>query len=128
MAKEFYRSDRVADAVQRSLATLIPQEVSDPRLGIVNINAVTVTRDLAHAKVYVTLVGENDPVACKESVAVLNSASSFLRNLVGRKLTMRSTPRLQFIYDESSVRGQELRQLIDKAIASDSENRDESGG
>lgn len=128
MAKEFYRSDRVADAVQRSLATLIPQEISDPRLGIVNINAVTVTRDLAHAKVYVTLVGENDPVACKESVAVLNSAANFLRNLVGRSLTMRSTPRLQFIYDESSVRGQELRQLIDKAIASDSGNRDESGG
>lgn len=127
MAKEFYRSDRVADAVQRSLATLIPQEISDPRLGIVNINAVTVTRDLAHAKVYVTLVGQNEPAACKESVDVLNSASNFLRNLVGRDLTMRSTPKLQFIYDESSVRGQALRQLIDKAIASDSGNRDGSG-
>lgn len=123
MPKEFYRSDRVADAVQRSLAILIPQEISDPRLGMVNINAVTVTRDLAHAKVFVTLIGESDPESCKQSVSVLNSAANFLRNLVGRELTMRSSPKLQFIYDESSVRGQDIRQLIDRAVASDTANK-----
>lgn len=126
MPKEFYRSDRVADAVQRSLAILIPQEISDPRLGMVNINAVTVTRDLAHAKVFVTLIGQNDPESCKKSVSVLNNAANFLRNLVGRELTMRSSPKLQFIYDESSVRGQDIRQLIDRAIASDTENRNDT--
>lgn len=125
MPKEFYRSDRVADAVQRSLAILIPQEISDPRVGMVNINAVTVTRDLAHAKVYITLIGQNDPESCKQTVSVLNSAANFLRNLVGRELTMRSSPRLQFIYDESSVRGQDIRQLIDRAVASDTANRND---
>ena len=117
MAKEFTRSDRVADAVQRSLAQLIPAEIRDPRLGMVNINSVEVARDLTLAKVYVTFVGETNPQACQESVAILNKTASFLRTLVGRELTIRSTPRLQFYYDESAVRGQVLSNLIDRAVA-----------
>ncbi len=119
MAKEFHRSDRVADALQRSLALLIQQEVRDPRVGMININDVTVTRDLSYAKVFVTLVGENDEETCENSVAILNKASAFLRNLVAKELTTRITPRLQFYYDRSSVRGQELSNLIDRAVASD---------
>lgn len=124
MAKEYSRSDRVADAVQRSLARLIPAEIRDPRLGMVNINSVQVARDLTLAKVYVTFVGENDPRACHESVAILNSAANFLRTLVGKELTTRSTPRLQFYYDESAVRGQVLSNLIDRAVAADRANRE----
>lgn len=123
MPKEFTRSDRVADAVQRILAQVIPKEIRDPRLGMVNINAVEVARDLSLAKVYITLVGESDAAQCKQSAEILNRAASFLRNSVGRELTMRSTPRLQFIYDESAVRGQQLSSLIDNAIASDNANR-----
>ena len=119
MAKEFHRSDRVADAIQRSLALLIQQEVRDPRVGMVNINDVTVTRDLSYAKVFVTLVGAEDDEACETSVAILNKASPFLRNLVAKELTTRITPRLQFFYDKTSVRGQELSNLIDRAVASD---------
>lgn len=126
MAKEFTRSDRVADAVQRSLAHLIPAEIRDPRLGMVNINSVEVARDLTLAKVYVTFVGEDNPKACQESVAILNKTASFLRTLVGRELTIRSTPRLQFYYDESAVRGQVLSNLIDRAVAADRANRQDS--
>jgi ribosome-binding factor A len=126
MAKEFTRSDRVADAVQRSLAQLIPAEIRDPRVGMVNINSVVVARDLTFAKVYVTFVGEDNPKACEESVAILNKAASFLRTLVGRSLTTRITPRLQFYYDESAVRGQVLSSLIDRAIAADRANRGDS--
>jgi ribosome-binding factor A len=126
MAKEYTRSDRVADAVQRSLAQLIPAEIRDPRVGMVNINSVDVARDLTLAKVYVTFVGETSPKACQESVAILNKAASFLRTLVGRDLTVRSTPRLQFYYDESSVRGQVLSNLIDRAVAADKSNRRDS--
>jgi ribosome-binding factor A len=126
MAKEYTRSDRVADAVQRSLAQLIPAEIRDPRVGMVNINSVDVARDLTLAKVYVTFVGETSPKACQESVAILNKAASFLRTLVGRDLTVRSTPRLQFYYDESSVRGQVLSNLIDRAVAADKANRRDS--
>lgn len=126
MAKEFTRSDRVADAVQRSLAHLIPAEIRDPRLGMVNINSVDVARDLTLAKVYVTFVGETNPKACQDSVAILNKAASFLRTLVGKELTVRSTPRLQFYYDESSVRGQVLSNLIDRAVAADRANHQNS--
>lgn len=123
MAREFSRSDRVADAVQRSLAKLIPVEIRDPRLGMANINTVTVTRDLAQAKVYVTFVGQDDPDKGRESVAILNNASSFLRKLVGKDLTIRSVPRLQFYFDEAAVRGQKISSLIDRAVAADKANR-----
>lgn len=126
MAKEFTRSDRVADAVQRSLAQLIPAEIRDPRLGMVNINSVEVARDLTLAKVYVTFVGEDNPKACQESVAILNKTANFLRTLIGRELTIRSAPRLQFYYDESAVRGQVLSNLIDRAVAADRANHRDS--
>jgi ribosome-binding factor A len=123
MPKEYSRSDRVADAVQRSLAHLIPTEIRDPRVGLININAVEVAKDLTLAKVYVTLVGENDAKVCQDSVAILNKAANFLRNLVGKELTVRSSPRIQFYYDESAVRGQVLSNLIDRAVAADKANR-----
>lgn len=126
MAKEYNRSDRVADAVQRSLGRLIPAEIRDPRLGMVNINSVEVARDLTLAKVYVTFVGEDNPKSCQESVAILNNAASFLRTLVGKELTVRSTPRIQFYYDESAVRGQILSNLIDRAVAADRANKQDS--
>lgn len=119
MPKEYNRSDRVADAMQRSLATLIAKEIRDPRVGLVNINSVDVARDLSLAKVYVTLVGQTDAKVCQASIDALNRAASFLRTHVGNALTMRSVPKIEFYYDESAVRGQQLSNLIDKAIAAD---------
>lgn len=119
MAREFKRADRVADAVQRSLAKAIPNEVRDPRLGMVNINAVVVAKDLTMAKVYFTLVGEQDAARAKQAVEILNKVASFLRGIVCKDVALRISPRLFFYYDESSVRGQALSQLIDKAVASD---------
>lgn len=124
MPREFKRADRVADAVQRSLAQLIPMEIDDPRLEMVNINSVDVTRDLAHAKVYVTFVGQDDPELCAESVEILNRASNYLRNLMSKDLTMRSLPRLKFIFDAAAVRGQVLSALIEKAVAEDQSRKD----
>ena len=122
MPREFTRSDRVSDAIQRLLGQLIPQEIRDPRIGMVNINAVTVTRDMAYAKVYVTFVGMLDETASQEAAAVLNNASGFLRTFLAKELSMRTVPKLQFIYDKSAIRGQELSFLIDRAIAEDREH------
>lgn len=119
MPREFTRSDRVSDAIQRLLAKIIPQEVRDPRVGMVNINDVTVTRDMAYARVYVTFVGNDDEAQCLDAVGVLNKTSGFLRTFVAKELSMRTVPKLQFIYDKTSVRGQQLSSLIDKAIAQD---------
>jgi len=119
MAREFKRSDRVADAVQRSLAKLIQFEISDPRVGLVNINDVIVSRDLANAKVFVTFVGRDLDSECEEAAASLNKASGYLRTLLAKELNTRATPKLLFVYDKTSVRGQKLSNLIDKAIAED---------
>ncbi len=127
MAKEYTRADRIADAVQRFLAKAIRDEVRDPRLGMVNINAVDVTRDLSLAKVYVTFVGENDAEKCRVSTEILNKTANFLRSLLGKELTMRSSPRLSFIYDESNIKGQALSALINDAISADEQNRRNRG-
>ena len=119
MPREFKRSDRVADALQRSLAQVIQREVRDPRVGMVNINSVTVARDLTSAKIYVTFVGVDSDSESEESVVVLNKAASYIRNFVARDLSTRITPRLHFYYDAVAVHGQELSALIDKAVATD---------
>lgn len=124
MPKDYNRSDRVADAMQRQLALTIPKEIRDPRLGMVNINAVEVARDLSMAKVYVTLVGESDAKICRQSVDVLNRAANYLRGLLGREMTLRSVPKIQFYFDESAVRGQQLSRLIDEAVAQDKAGQD----
>ncbi len=122
MPREFLRADRVADAIQRSLAQAIQLEIQDPRIGMVNINSVVVTKDLAIAKVYVTFIGDDSFEDAEISVAVLNKAANFLRNIVSKDLTMRSTPKLQFFYDKTSIEGQKLSSLIDKVVASDKAN------
>lgn len=120
MPREFTRSDRVSDAIQRLLAQVIPAEIRDPRIGMVNINEVTVTRDMAFAKVYVTFVGVDDEKQSLDAAAILNKASGFLRTFLAKELSMRTVPKLQFIYDKTSVKGQALSSLIDRAIAEDS--------
>lgn len=122
MPREFTRSDRVSDAIQRLLAQLIPQEIRDPRIGMVNINDVTVTRDMAYARVYVTFVGSESEAQSIEAAAILNKASGFLRSFLAKELSMRTVPRLQFIYDKTAIRGQEISFLIDRAIAEDKQH------
>jgi len=125
MAREFHRADRVADAMRRELAQLIQHEVRDPRLGMVNVNDVEVSRDLATAKVFVTFVGEDDRNKIDISIEVLNKAAGFLRSQLARTIQMRSIPRLYFRYDETSVRGQALSALIEKAVNEDRKHQDD---
>ncbi len=122
MAREFKRTDRLGDAVQRVLAKLIQFEVRDPRIGMVNINDVVVSRDLANARVFVTFVGRDDEAECEIAAAALNKASGFLRSQLSKELDIRKTPSLQFKYDATSVRGQKLSALIDKAVGQDKNN------
>lgn len=119
MAREFKRTDRLGDAVQRILAQLIQTEVRDPRIGMVNINDVEVSRDLSFAKVFVTFVDKTTEEECIEGVEALNKAAGFLRSMLSKELDIRITPKLSFRYDATSVKGQQLSQLIDKAVKQD---------
>ena len=136
------RAQRVGDQIQKELASLIQLEVSDPRIGMVSITGVEVSRDLSHAKVYVTVMntlsedasvnqltlsspGELDRIEVEENIKALSKASGFLRTMLSKRLRTRSIPKLQFYYDNSIERGQQLSGLIDNALKAD---RDLSSG
>lgn len=123
MAKDFSRTRRIGEQMQRELATLIQQEIQDPRLGMVTVSAVEVSRDLAHAKVFITVLDDQQQ-DISASLDVLNRAGGFLRHELGRRMTLRTVPVLRFVYDESMARGNALSQLIDEAVKSDKQ-RDE---
>lgn len=119
MPKEYQRAERVADYLQQELALLIAREIRDPRLTLVDVTGVEVSRDLSTARVYVSFPGESTIEEDKEREGVLNGAAGFLRTQLAKDNTMRSTPRLKFFYDESIRRGSYLTKLIDDALESD---------
>lgn len=118
MPKDFARTDRVAEQIQRELAELIRLEVKDPRVRMVTLTAVEVTADYSHAKVYyTTLDGANSKVQ-----QGLERASGFLRSQLAHAMKLRVIPQLHFVYDISVERGAHLSQLIDQAVASDQQD------
>jgi ribosome-binding factor A len=123
MPKDFPRTRRVGEQLQRELADLIRDEVSDPRVGMVTVSAVDVTRDLAHAKVFIAVLGA-DSEQTAGSVDALNNAAGYLRKLLGQRLRLRTVPALHFHYDESFDRGARLSQLIDQAVSRDERDDD----
>ncbi|MBD1553758.1 30S ribosome-binding factor RbfA [Pseudomonas typographi] len=124
MAKEYSRTQRIGDQIQRELAQLIRREVKDPRVGLVTITAVDVSRDLGHAKVYITVMGAEGQDQVAQSLKVLGAAAGFLRTQLGKEMKLRSVPQLHFHYDESVARGAHLSALIERAVAEDSQHRD----
>lgn len=115
MAKDYARTERVAEQIQRELAELLRLEIKDPRVRMVTVTGVEVARDYSHAKVYYTaLEGANDAVQ-----QGLERASGFLRSQLAHSMKLRITPQLHFAYDPSIERGARLSQLIDQAVASD---------
>ena len=117
MPKDFSRSRRVGEQIQRELALLLQREVRDPRLSQVTIAAVKVTRDMSQATVYFTVLGDKKDIPPIQQA--LEKASGFLRHALGEQIVMRSLPHLKFVYDDSISRGAELSSLIDEAIAAD---------
>ena len=117
MPRDFPRERRIGEQVQRELSGVIRDEIKDPRLGMVSISAVSVSRDLGHAKVYVSVLG--DEVQAAESIEVLNHAAGFLRHRLGRTLHIRTVPELKFLHDRSLEEGARIGALINRAIASD---------
>ena len=109
------RLARIADQIQRELAELIRTEVRDPRVGLVTLTGVELSRDQSHAKVFFTVLGaQSDIDAALEG---LQRAAGFLRSQIAHRLSTRSVPELHFHYDESVERGMRLSKLIDEAVA-----------
>jgi ribosome-binding factor A len=130
MAKEYSRTQRVADYLQRELAALIQHEVRDPRVGMVNITGVNVSRDLGYAKVYYTVLGCDSVEDASEPTEVLNKAAGFLRSQMSRDSNMRRLPQLRFYFDSSVGQGRHMEDLIRRAADADRDlglRDDESG-
>ena len=119
-AREFPRSDRVAQAVSRGLATLIQFEVKDERVKRLSVVEVNVTRDLRHATVFVFGSQTSTDEEINISMRSLDKAKSFLKRRLAQTMDMRRCPDLHFKYDYSIVKGQELSALIDSVVDSDS--------
>ena len=122
MPREFTRAERVSDAVQQELAVLIREGVRDPRVGMVSVTDVDVSRDLAYAKIHVTFLGERTQEEIDEAMSALNGASGYLRKLLASSIKLRITPKLTFLFDESGRRGQHLSALIDYAMSTQQES------
>lgn len=109
MPKEFSRTRRIAELMQRELATIIAREIHDPRVGMVTITTVRLAGDFSTAHVLFTR--HDGPQAAEHVEAVLNRAAGFLRHVLSDEVNLRTTPRLIFEYDR------ELEQsmaLVDK--------------
>ena len=117
MPKEFSRSSRIAEQIQRELAELIRLELKDPRVGLITLTGVDLTPDYAHAKVFYTTLA--DTGARQGVEAGLCAASGFLRRELGRRIRIHTLPELHFVFDESVERGDRLSRLIDEAVKSD---------
>lgn len=120
MPRDYPRSRRIADQIQRELSEIIRLELKDPRVGMVTITSVDVTSDNAHAKIFFTMLGEAAQVdACTQG---LEHAAGYLRSELAHRMRLRTVPQLHFVYDVSVERGVKLSRLIDEAVATDNTN------
>ena len=122
MPREFKRSERVAGSLRRELAKLIQMEVKDPEVGFIGLSDVEVSRDLSHAKVFIT-VFETEKAA--STLKALKRAAGYLRKRLGQEMRIRSVPELHFHHDSSVETGLRMDSLIDAAVSSDREHEKE---
>lgn len=116
MPKSSMRSRRVADLIQHEIGLFLKKEVQDPRLMNLMITQVDVSPDLRAAKIYYTVLNKKE---IENAKLALLKAKGYLRSLLAEKTRLKYIPQMEFIYDDSVARGQELSDLIDKAIRDD---------
>lgn len=122
MAQDFSRVDRVAGAIQRAVAAIIQVEIQQPECGLMTISNVTLSKDLAHAKVFVSVL----PDECTErALTVLNDMMGVIRGLLSKRVKLRITPTLRFMPDETLRRADALSKLIDEVCTRDRATRND---
>ncbi|MFB3106840.1 MAG: 30S ribosome-binding factor RbfA [Pseudomonadales bacterium] len=120
--REFGRDLRVADFVRDELASIILFGMRDPRVGMVSVNEVTVSKDLSYADIYVSSIDTDSQDKRDDLIRVLNKAAGFFRSELAKRHSMRTTPQPRFHYDEIVESGPRLEKLIEAAVRED-ENR-----
>ena len=110
--REYSRSERVADQIQREVAEIVAQELDDPRIGRVTVSGSSLSRDLSNATLYITLPADGD---VKLALEGLNSATGYIRRRLGERVRMRYLPRLRFAHDTALERATRVGELLDEA-------------
>ena len=121
--REFSRTDRVAQQIQKEIAVILQREIKDPRLGFVTVSAVEVSRDLSYAKIFVTVLNTSDEDKTKQSVQILNDATGYIRSILGKRIRARIMPELRFVVDTSLLEGMRISNLVDSVIREDNAKR-----
>jgi len=124
MAREFSRSRRVAQQIQKELATIVMREIKAGEFGMITINEVDLSRDLSYAKVYFTQLND-DSELIKKALTLLNESSPYIRSLMGSKMRLRIVPELKFYYDKSLSEGIRMTNLVNQAVRIDKQNNPE---
>ncbi|WP_145580084.1 30S ribosome-binding factor RbfA [Yersinia vastinensis] len=131
MAKEFSRSQRVSQEMQKEIALILQREIKDPRVGMATVSGIELSRDLAYAKVFVTflnvLTDKADPDTVKNGIKALQDASGYIRTLLGKAMRLRIVPELTFAYDNSLIEGMRMSNLVTNVIKNDVERQVNSG-
>lgn len=122
MAK--HRQNRLAEALKEEISSMIREDLKDPGIGFVTITSVEVADDLGHAKVYVSVLGNEQ--AAKESLDALKRASGFIRSEVGKRIRLRHTPEIAFKYDASIEHGAHIAKLLKGVKTEDTGNEGNS--
>jgi ribosome-binding factor A len=122
--KEYSRSGRVADQIQREVAEIISKELEDPRIGRVTVSGSSLSKDLSNATIYVTVPVDGD---VKRALEGLNRASGFVRRRLGQRVRMRYVPRLRFAHDATLDRATRVGELIDAALRHDGDPSRQTG-
>ena len=108
---EPWRPDRVAEAIREQVASFLAEGAKDPRIrGFVTVTAVDMTRDLRHANVFVSVMGDDEAV--KATFEGLASVATHLRSMLGKTLRLRNAPEIHFKADESIARASRIEQLL----------------
>ncbi|MDD1628040.1 MAG: 30S ribosome-binding factor RbfA [Methylococcaceae bacterium] len=123
MAKEFGRNARVSSQMQKELSFILLRDIDDSRLGFVTINEVVVTKDLAVAKVYVTVLNV-DEQGKRANVKLLNEMSPVIRHQLAKRMRLRHISELRFYYDDSFDTGMRVAELLSDVSKHDPDNSD----
>jgi ribosome-binding factor A len=104
------RQERIQEQLVHEVSEMIQRDLKDPRIGFVTLTGAEISRDLRHAKVFVSIMGDDD--AKKQSLKALKSASGLLRGEFARRAHLRVAPELEFVIDDGIARGQRIFELL----------------
>ena len=111
MNKGYSRATRVADLLKEEISEMLCKEVKDPHIGFITITDVDLSKDLKHAQVFYTILGDEQQV--EESADALSRVSSFIKKQLGKRLRMRYIPEIIFKYDHSLAYGTKIDHILD---------------